>query len=321
MLEGTTAVATYNKDSDMIRLEVRRVSPLVSPAPGQFYFLYQPFSWRYYENHPFSLAAWNYKSSISAQGGPAELVLIKGAGEKEFPTNIASTSLTPLGSALFNPGNLPTPTHLGPTLIFWIRPCDGWTRRVCDSCKKSNGIYTSNFLVEGPYGHSAPLYSYDTVIMIVGGTGISGAVPYILDHISRTQDGSKGSTRITRINLIWASSHRAAFENICGRELAPAMGREDFEAKFFCTRASSTDTESKKSVSQFESTSSAVAVHMGRPDVDSLVAKAARGASARGRLCVFACGPANMADEARAAVLRAMKAGCHIEYFEEAYGW
>jgi predicted ferric reductase len=176
MLKSTTAVASYHEDFDIIRLEVRPVSPLVYPAPGQFYFLYQPFSWRGYENHPFSLAAWNYESSIAPRKGAAELVPSKGAGEKEFSIHIASTLSTSLESASSKPSNFPTPTQPGPTLIFWIRPYNGWTRRVRDSCKKSNGVYTSTFLFEGPYGHSAPLYTYDTVIMVVGGTGISGAV-------------------------------------------------------------------------------------------------------------------------------------------------
>ncbi|KAJ5151218.1 uncharacterized protein N7482_010470 [Penicillium canariense] len=318
---ASTPVATYHEDFDIIRLEVRPVSPLVNLAPGQFFFLYQPFSWRGYENHPFSLAAWKYESSIAPRKGPAELVPSKGTGEKEFSIHIASTSSTPLESPSSNPSNLPTPTQPRLTLTFLIRPCDGWTRRVRDSCKKSNGVCTSTFLFEGPYGHSAPLYTFDTVIMVVGGTGISGAVPYILDHISRTQNGSKDLTRITRISLVWASSHRAVFQNICGRELAPAMGREDFEAKFFCTCPLSPYTGSKESASLVESTSSAITVHTGRPDVESLIAEAARGASASERVCVFACGPANMADDARAAVHRAMNAGSRIEYFEEAYGW
>jgi hypothetical protein len=44
MLQSTTAVATYHEDFEIIRLEVRAVSPLVNPALGQFYFLYQPLS-------------------------------------------------------------------------------------------------------------------------------------------------------------------------------------------------------------------------------------------------------------------------------------
>jgi hypothetical protein len=37
-------------------------------------------------------------------------------------------------------------------------------------------------------------------MMVVGGTGISGAVPYVLDHISHTQTGSR--TRQEKLDKI-----------------------------------------------------------------------------------------------------------------------
>ena len=64
----------------------------------------------------------------------------------------------------------------------------------------------------------------------------------------------------------------------------------------------------------------------GRPDVTAVITEAAREASAEdgagGRTAFFVCGPGGMADEARAAVQKALKAGLgSVEYFEESFGW
>lgn len=65
------------------------------------------------------------------------------------------------------------------------------------------------------------------------------------------------------------------------------------------------------------------AVRHERPDVTGIVAEAAREATEGGaRTVVFVCGPAAMADEARAAVHAEMKKGCRrIEYVEDCFRW
>ena len=64
-----------------------------------------------------------------------------------------------------------------------------------------------------------------------------------------------------------------------------------------------------------------VRVGTGRPDVRAHVEEAA-GRVGSGRLAVMACGPAQMADEARRAVVWALGVGFRrVEYFEESFKW
>ena len=59
----------------------------------------------------------------------------------------------------------------------------------------------------------------------------------------------------------------------------------------------------------------------GRPDVRESVRKMA-GDAGKGRIAVVACGPARMADQARAACVEVLGGGFDgVEYFEESFKW
>ncbi|PYH89331.1 ferric reductase transmembrane component 4 precursor [Aspergillus ellipticus CBS 707.79] len=225
-------------------------------------------------------------------------------------------------------------------LIFYIRPYDGWTRRLRDQCRKAGSEILSKLMLEGPYGHQAPIHTFDTVLMIVGGTGIASAVPYILDHMSRL---SSGKTNVSRIQLIWSGRQKQLFDEVCCRDLSVALEHSDISATLFCTDKSSVAniieseaTTPTKEVAadsaDLKGTSSGsvrsvedlnVQLRYGRPAIHSTVMTAVSEAKASSaRLAVLTCGPAKMADECRASVYDAMKGGFQdIEYFEEAFGW
>lgn len=58
-ISRTTATVSYNKLSDIIRLEIiPGSSHKIEPKSGQYYYLYQPLKWRGYESHPFTLGYW-----------------------------------------------------------------------------------------------------------------------------------------------------------------------------------------------------------------------------------------------------------------------
>ncbi|KAI2974183.1 hypothetical protein CBS147323_1572 [Aspergillus niger] len=227
-------------------------------------------------------------------------------------------------------------------LIFYIRPYDGWTRRLRDQCQKAGTEIRPKLLLEGPYGHQAPLHTFDTVLMIMGGTGIACAVPYILDHISRVE---AGKTNTTRIQLIWTGRQKKIFDEVCCRDLSAALEHSDITTTLFCTDKSAagnvidsgatTPTKEKEAVAdamalQDRSSGSIrsvedlnIELRYGRPAIRASVMTAVREAEASSaRLAVITCGPAVMADECRSSVYEVMKGGFQdIEYFEEAFGW
>lgn len=87
---STPSTITYDEDSNLIRLDVLAPSPKIKPAPGQFYYLYQPMTWRGWENHPFSLGAWSNANSKARQVSTdtMDTLVESNHGEKLFEKDI-----------------------------------------------------------------------------------------------------------------------------------------------------------------------------------------------------------------------------------------
>lgn len=296
----TLSTVTYSEASDLIVIEITPAATGIQPTVGQHYFLYQPVTLRGWENHPFSLGAWTPSSK----------------GENE-------------GSN--------TDKNVGNKLIFWVRPYDGWTRRLRNQCRKAQAPIHPKLLLEGPYGHSEPLHTFNTALFIVGGTGIAAAVPYLLDHIQRVK---QGKTKTTRIQLIWSVRQREIVDQVFSDQLAEILQHSDIQVTVFCTRLTSIPHNSDSDISASMQLASEVVPEIkatetvspasdkspqfmpGRPNVRATVlseVEECRNSSTN--LGVLTCGPAQMADECRRAVFEAMKGFSDISYFEEAFGW
>lgn len=307
---------TYDETADVIRLEVTPGTRLQF-TPGDYYFLYQPFRLKGWENHPFTVGATSYEVGHAQLSSQAS----RGKSDESW-----DASELPLLSETQRQNNLETTEELAREedtaqlkLIFWIRPYDGWTqqlRQQCLQCKSQSVAAT--ILLEGPYGHNFPLWRYDSVLMIVGGTGIASAVPYLQDHLRRSgeaQSHINEETRIRDIELVWTARQSALLRDIASRELAPVLAREDFQASFYTTGASVETLRDRNMPG--------CAIQTGRPHLQSLIMRRACDASAAGvSLVIFVCGPPGMADETRAATHLAMRQGCRsIKYVEESFAW
>jgi predicted ferric reductase len=89
-------------------------------------------------------------------------------------------------------------------LVLIIRPVDGFTGRLAKIVEsRAEGGKTVAFpvLVDGPYGEAVSFGSFDSVVLVAGGSGISFALPILHDILSTTQKSGSCS----RINLIWAA--------------------------------------------------------------------------------------------------------------------
>ncbi|KAB2575753.1 putative ferric reductase transmembrane component [Lasiodiplodia theobromae] len=219
----TTTSATYDHSSNIITLEIIPGPNIAPPRPGQYYFLYQPFSLRGYENHPMTLGTWRRhgadSSNTSGEGYPLTPTTTSSSSihdeeEDAGPLHPCTSTQPLLSSSNSSPSTSPTRLHARPfpsasasnksptTLTFWIRPYDGWTRRLRDQCiahdrkvrrpssDSSDARHSSRtavchplILLEGPYGatHTLP-GAYDATILIAGGSGISAAVPYLREY-------------------------------------------------------------------------------------------------------------------------------------------
>lgn len=366
----TKTTAVYDKDSDLIRLEVIPGSQLLKPGPGQHYFIYQRGKWNSWENHPFTLAAWSRVGDCAEASVPRAdpVTAVNGIADKEVQVTAASTS-SPESSSVasvssqqekvtdaHNTSEAKSTDLDGRTkLTFFIRPFTSWTKRLREECLKSpTGSIATGILIEGPYGERSPLHKYENVVFIVGGTGVSGALPYLQEHLRRLQDAPKSdaaATTLTRdITFVWATKQAAMIRDIASRELKPYLGREDMHFSFHATGRKEAALSSPSSpITTPEETESAseeadggdkdiisaaaavaggtnLAIGYGRPNIHDTVMNVleqvhAAGARRGGKIAILTCGPAAMADEARAAVHDALKKGKRgVEYIEETFG-
>lgn len=253
---------------------------------------------KFWENHPFSLGAWVPSSEAKNEG-------------------------------------FSIPEKNQNKLIFYIRPYDGWTRRLRDQCRQANGVIYPTLRIEGPYGHTEPLHHIDTNLIVVGGTGIAAAVPYLLDHLEQSQ---KSGRKTLRIHLVWSIRQRSMFDQVFRDEMAAILQHKDITTSVYCTKLDTISSESdlddcalsKKPAPEVTSTglsspasNGGLRFMPGRPNIHELVmnevVEAQNNSSSIG---VLTCGPAQMADQCRGAVYEAMRQGFHeIDYFEEAFGW
>ncbi|OQV01412.1 hypothetical protein CLAIMM_06779 [Cladophialophora immunda] len=358
----STASATYDKDGDFIRLEIVPGSRMLKPGPGQHYFLYQPMTWKGWENHPFTLGAYE----TVTESDPASVAMVNAGAEDSTDIEalagkdigvVAAGSSSPTSSDV-----TPDPSQHKLTLVqdkvgrqkltFLIRPFGSWTKRLRNQCLKSpTGVVTPHLFIEGPYGEHSPLHTYENVVFVVGGTGISGAMPYLQDHVRRTsteaqasRTGGKVATRTRDITLVWATKQPAMLRSVVAHELKPMLGREDIHIHLHATSCreprsgssgpDSTDEDHAVVAGDKEvdlksdpttSIGDGLAISYGRPDISAAILKVVNdvdsAGAAGGRIAILTCGPGGMADEARAAVHRALKQGKRgVEYFEEAFG-
>ena len=122
-------------------------------------------------------------------------------------------------------------------MVLVFRPFSGFTNKVLESALDHGPWHTYRAFLDGPYGGMRrSMDSFDHVVMIAGGSGITAIVSQLLDLIKRMRDG-KAVTK--SIELIWALKRPETMEwfkeelRIC-REFAPP---DAVRCQFYITAA------------------------------------------------------------------------------------
>ncbi|KAF1925689.1 ferric-chelate reductase [Didymella exigua CBS 183.55] len=292
---NTKAIVRYDPISNLVRMDVPMLRSKIAPEPGTYYYIYVLNDPLYvHQNHPFTLAY--VTSQEENKHIPLSLVSSRPSTNR---TNSASSSES---DALLAPKRAGT---LGPSMVYLIRPYDGFTSRLKEHCLTRPKTLRVN--IEGPYGHSVSLRKYSNVLFMVGGTGI--AVP--LSHLAHIL--SSQST-VQNVKIVWAVREHAFLTSMM-HEFKTLLGDERCTLEVHVTQ----DTEHKDDIPG--QTPHGVSILSGRPNVYLSVEEAAEGAGQQS-LAVVACGPARMADEARKASVQMLADGyTGVEYFEESFKW
>lgn len=288
---NTKATATYDAASHLILLEVSFEKSWLAPKPGTYYYIYVLNDLLYaHQNHPFTLA---YVTSDRE----AENIHL---ARRPSPHRVNSNESTESDALLSS-----TSSTASPSLVFLIRPYDGFTSRLAKEARQ--GPAKLRVLIEGPYGSTVPLHRFPSILFVVGGTGI--AVP--LSHLAGLL--SSGSS-VTSLRIVWAVREHAFLGSVL-KEFREFLGDERVVLEVHITQ----DDEGKDVT--LGPDIKRVNIETGRPDVHAVIGDAAEEAGSE-PLAVVACGPAQMADQARRASVNMLGRGFRgVEYFEESFKW
>ncbi|EJT45256.1 ferric-chelate reductase [Trichosporon asahii var. asahii CBS 2479] len=255
-------------------------------------------------------------------------------------------SLTPWENHPFTLASWNT-TGRGTELEFLVAPMKGWTRRLQRRIDRANGPARMRLLLEGPYGHEADLTGFEHVLLVAGGSGITGVLPYLF--------ALGQSERKRKVHLVWAARTAEYAADVLSNELIPAK-REHASLQLHFTRDAATPAELVKVISQTEPSTptdssdksdkddqsstdatdgtsakakprSGSAIYTYRPEMRTMLAEAVADVVGGERLAVLVCGPFAMCDDLRQAVVDTYGQGpgqlpaAQLSYFEEAFGW
>jgi len=293
--KASKATASYDSASDVIRLKVRP-STRFMVGPGVHYYIYTPtLSFKFWENHPFTLANWTndvHDSSAIPQS----------------PTSHASDQIV----AEKNTARISTTSHDSDStagdgsqeLLFMMRPYKGMTKDLKNKILKSpSGTSTDvSIFIEGPYGVPASLDRHERILLISGGSGITAILPYLKRY---------GLSGQHFVRCVCSVREHALLSDLMRGELAPFMNHGNIRMNLHLTRAANEVEEE---------------VFPGRPDIANILEDECLQLESNNEssLAVVVCGPARLADDVRREVVRIIGDridASRISLHEEAFGW
>lgn len=122
-------------------------------------------------------------------------------------------------------------------MVLVFRPFGGFTNKVLKNALDHGPWHTYRTFIDGPYGGmSRSLDSFDHVVLLAGGSGVTAVISHLLDLIKRMRDG-KAVTKT--VQVIWALKRPETMEwfkeelRIC-REFAPP---DTVTCQFYITAA------------------------------------------------------------------------------------
>ncbi|KAG2151663.1 ferric reductase NAD binding domain-containing protein [Suillus bovinus] len=172
---GTMDAMTEMLSEDVVRLCLRR-PPHFHWSPGQTAYLIMPsVSTLPFEAHPFTIAS--FDSSLLSTPNTEDQ---SGSGEDYEPQVLGSSA------------------PFWKELVFLVNVHGGFTKKLKEVAATKGMV---KVFVDGPYGSSPDLDSYDTSVFVAGGSGISYTLPVFLSVIERVREGKSSCKRVV---FIWS---------------------------------------------------------------------------------------------------------------------
>jgi hypothetical protein len=168
----TASVTSLGAGSDLLKVEIEGVV-----AEGHVYLTFPTLSWKFYENHPFSVLASfgpSTPTSVSSRTSSTRVHNVEKASPVEASKEVLSSG--PEGSL---DARISQHTSYKARTTLLLRPEKGATRKLLEKTLAAGGHLNLPVLVESSY-HSQNLSSLrhcSTLLAIAGGVGITGILP------------------------------------------------------------------------------------------------------------------------------------------------
>jgi len=299
-------------------------SSFLKPSrPGTYYYITSLSAIHFWESHPFTLS---YSTPPISQVD-SELSFQPSHGTISPPRGFSSPTLSPNDSNWKSSSTtLPSVNYesesllksskrtLSPsTLTFLIRPYTGFTSRLRKSAL--NNRCESRVLIDGPYGETQPIHEYKNVLFIIGGAGIAVPLSYLSILLS-------SNSKVENIKIIWAIREESFLNETLSIDFQNLLPDERFSLEAFITGHEITSDHDSEEIANMGEHVKGVRIHKGRPNVRQEVVDFAEELASNSDVAVMACGPARIADDARASVVEMLGRGWgKMEYFEESFNW
>ncbi|KAG1724741.1 ferric reductase NAD binding domain-containing protein, partial [Suillus lakei] len=190
-------------------------------------------------------------------------------------------------------------------LVFFINVRQGFTARLKDAASTGDKV---KIFVDGPYGSSPNLGSYDTSVLVAGGSGVSYTLPVLLDIIEHVRDSKSNCCRVVFVWSIRSVDHIHWIDEALIRALRLAPPSLSISIHIHVTGASASietlsnshgpNDNAKRDDSLFAIDS--VKLANGRPDLRAILRDEVKAAT--GRMSVSVCGSQSITRSVRGAL-------------------
>ncbi|ATY66374.1 ferric-chelate reductase (Fre2) [Cordyceps militaris] len=264
--------------------EYLRVDIAGAHAGGLVYLYFPTLGWRFWENHPFSVAS-SFSVADSHAGAAADTDT-ESAREKvseeqdispEMEEKMTAAAAPPPRTTIFTPVS-------DPRMAILVRVQSGMTARLAARVAAGGGKTRLPVLVEGPYhaASASELSQCTSIVCIAGGVGVSAVLPILREHSCRRR-------------LYWGVRNRSLVDE-CGRDILglPAAVQVD----------------------------TSIGERLDVPSIlkEELLARSGE----RGPAGIVVCGPPELADSVRNEVTRLARSGSlarGVVLLDEAFTW
>jgi hypothetical protein len=169
----TAHITSIGNDSELLKIDIEGVY-----AEGHAYLYFPTLTWRFWENHPFSVLS-SFEASTRTGNAPT----VEASSESENSSTkehdhekLANTNTHPLKST-----EQSSEQHQsGPRTSFLLRPRAGLTLRLLKAAR-TNGSLSRPVWIESSY-HAEPTNQFahcSTLICVAGGVGITAVLPVL----------------------------------------------------------------------------------------------------------------------------------------------